>query len=164
MEVQAIDRTKQQTSHVGLIKLSKLSVGGGLAFFAVTIAFSLLPIAAEYRAALSMSYASVVAGALIAGLIIGFCISYFLVRLSDKMPTESAVAKALMISCVALLPAIGMVGVAAHGLQAHGWHYFLIGAMLNVPRFLALGIAVGYLYTRLYGSVRSAIPGSQGNR
>ena len=28
-------------------------------------------------------------------------------------------------------------------------YYFLFGTMLNVPRFLVLGIVVGYLYKRL---------------
>lgn len=152
MELQAIDQAKQQTSHVDLKKLYKLTIGGGSAFFVATIAFSLLPVAAEYRAALSMSYASVVAGALIAGLIIGFCVSYILVRFGDRRPTKNAVARALVISCIALLPAIGMVGVAAHGVHADGWHYFLIGVMLSVPRFLAIGVAIGYLHRRLFGS------------
>jgi hypothetical protein len=31
-------------------------------------------------------------------------------------------------------------------------YYFLIGVMLNVPRFLFVGIVIGYLYKRLYGS------------
>jgi hypothetical protein len=78
------------------------------------------------------------------------------------MPTKNAVANALMISCIALLLAIGMVGVAVHGAQADGWHYFLTGAMLNVPRFLAIGIAIGYLHKRPYGSARSARPSSRG--
>jgi hypothetical protein len=163
MELQAIDHTKRQTSHVSFGKLSKLAAGGGLAFFVATIVFSLLPMAAEFRAALSMSYVSVVVGALIAGLIIGFCISYFLVRFHAKIPAKSAAAKAVIVSCIALLPAIGMAGVAARGVQADGWHYFLIGAVLNVPRFVALGIAVGYLYKRPYGSARSARPSSRGD-
>jgi len=29
--------------------------------------------------------------------------------------------------------------------------YILVGAMLNVPRFLILEIVIGYLYKRLYG-------------
>jgi hypothetical protein len=31
-------------------------------------------------------------------------------------------------------------------------HIFLIGAALNVPRFLVLGFVVGYVYRRLSGS------------
>jgi len=30
-------------------------------------------------------------------------------------------------------------------------HYFLIGALFNVLRILALGIVTGYLYKRVYG-------------
>jgi hypothetical protein len=32
--------------------------------------------------------------------------------------------------------------------------YFLIGAMFNVLRILALGVAIGYLYDRLNARVR----------
>jgi hypothetical protein len=35
--------------------------------------------------------------------------------------------------------------------------------LLNVPRFVALGVAVGYLYKRLYTSARSA-PTQQSRR
>jgi hypothetical protein len=163
MELRAIGQTKRQISHEDFKNLYKLTIGGGSAFFVATIAFSLLPIAAEFRAALSMSYPSVVAGALIAGLIIGFCVSYLLVRFHDKIPPKNAAAKAVIVSCIALLPAVGMAGLAARGVQADGWHYFLIGAVLNVPRFVALGIAVGYLHTRLCRSARTAQPSSRGD-
>jgi len=33
-----------------------------------------------------------------------------------------------------------------------GWSYFLIGIVLNAPRFLLLGVAVGYLCKRVSGS------------
>lgn len=37
-------------------KLYKLTIGGGVAFWAANLAISRTPIAAEYRAALSISY------------------------------------------------------------------------------------------------------------
>src|SRR4030067_1087606 len=96
METQGIGRSKRQRSSDFYKKLFKLTIGGGVAFWAITIAFSLLPIAEEFRAAFSMDY------------------------------IQSVLVEAL--------------------------HVFLIGATLNVPRFLFLGIVIGYLYKRLYGS------------
>jgi len=40
---------------------------------------------------------------LIAGLIIGFCVSYFLLRFFDKIPTKNPILKALILSFVAMV-------------------------------------------------------------
>jgi len=45
---------KQQTSDRFYKKLLKLTIGGGVTFWATTIAFSLLPIAGEFRARASV--------------------------------------------------------------------------------------------------------------
>jgi len=122
-----------------------------VAFWAITIAFSLLPIAAEFRAALSISYIQVVlVESLLGGMIIGCCVSYFLLRFFDKIPTKNPILKSEILSLVALVIALIMVQVAASRLgPSDALHVFLIGAMLNVPRFLFLGIVIGYLYRRL---------------
>jgi len=62
-------------------KVVILAIVGGLAFFAITFAISLLPIAAEYRAAeLISNIQTVWVGGLLVGLIIGCFASYFLLR------------------------------------------------------------------------------------
>ena len=48
--------TRSPTSHGTFAQLCMLTLGGGLAFWAATFAFSLLPIAAEFRNAFSISY------------------------------------------------------------------------------------------------------------
>ncbi len=59
-------------------KLFKLTIGGGLVFWATTIATSLLPIAAEYRAAYSdWSIQTVWVVSLPMGMIIGFVCQLF---------------------------------------------------------------------------------------
>jgi hypothetical protein len=145
-------RDKQQTSGKFYKKLFKLTIGGGVAFWATTIAFSLLPIAGEFRAEVSISYIQVVlVQSLIFGLFIEFCISYFLLRFFDKIPTKNPILKSEILSFVALVIALILLGVAA-SMTSDALSVFLIGAMLNVPRFLIPGIVVGYLYKRLYGS------------
>jgi hypothetical protein len=131
--------------------LPQLTLAGGLAFWAVNFATSLLPIAAEYRAALSIAYVPMVlVESLVGGLIVGLLVSFFLLRLSEALPTESPILKAELLSAVALV-AFTLVTWSAGSLAeaANGARYFLIGIVLNVPRFVALGLAVGYLYERL---------------
>ena len=149
METQAIDRSKRQTSYE---KLLKLTIGGGLAFWVTTIAISLTPIRAEFRAALSMSYVqSVLVEGLLGSLIIGCFVSFFLLRFFDKIPTKNPILKSVILGFVALGIVSILVGVAASR-TSDALHVFLIGEVLNVPRFLFLGIVIGYLYKRLYGS------------
>ncbi len=146
-------------------KLYQLTVGGGIAFWATTIAISLLPIAAEYRAAFtnrSWNIQSVWFGSLLAGLIIACCVSYALLRSSDKNPAGNPIQKSAILSSIALVIAIILNDVPQSFLilgPSDAWHYFLIGTMLNVPRFLFLGIAIGYLYKRLYGSASTHVVG-----
>ena len=150
METQATGRSKRQTSHEFYKKLFKLTIGGGVAFWATTIAFSLLPIAAEFRAALSISYVQVVlVESLLGGMIIGCCVSYFLLRFFDKIPTKNPILKSVILSFVALGIVLILLEVAASRWPSDALHVFLIGAMLNVPRFLFLGIVIGYLYKKI---------------
>jgi hypothetical protein len=151
METRATGRSKRQTSYEFYKKLYKLTVGGGVAFWAITIAFSLLPVAAEFRAALSISYIQVVlVESLLGGMIIACCVSYFLLRFFDKIPTKNPILKSVILSFVALFIVLILVQVAASR-TSDALNVFLIGAVLNVPRFLFLGIVIGYLYKRLYG-------------
>ena len=122
-------------------------------FWAITIAFSLLPIAAEFRAALSISYVQVVIyDTLLVGIIISCYVSYFLLRFFDKIPTKNPIVKSVILSFIPYIIVLILLGVATSLLEGDALHVFLIGATLNVPRFLFHGIVIGYLYKRLYGS------------
>jgi hypothetical protein len=79
METPTTGRSKQQTSSEFYKKLFKLTIGGGLAFWAITFSFSLLPIAAVFRATLSISYVQMIlVESLIGGMIISCGLSYIL--------------------------------------------------------------------------------------
>ena len=132
-------------------KLFKLTVGGGLVFWATTIATSLLPIAAEYRAAYSnWSMQTVWVTSLLMGMIIGYCVSYFLLRYFDKIPSKNPILKSVMISSIALIIAVIVIDVpqSFFGMRDSfdALYYFLIGVLFNIARFLLLGIVIGYLY------------------
>jgi len=152
METPATDRTKRQTSREFSKKLIRLTVAGGIAFWIVDFAISLSPISAEYMAAFSISYLLLaLVEALVGGLIMACCVSYFLLRFFDKIPTKNPILKSVILSFVALGIVFILLGVAASR-TSDALHVFLIGVMLNIPRFLFFGIVIGYLYKRLYGS------------
>jgi hypothetical protein len=154
METRATGRSKRQKSYEFYKKLFKLAIGGGVVFWATTIATSLLPIAAEYRAAYSnWSIQTVWVDSLLVGMIIGCCVSYSLLRFFDKIPTKNPILKSVILSFVVLVIIIILIPVPPgfHG-PGDALYYFLIGVMFNVARFLFLGIVIGYLYKRLYGS------------
>ena len=132
-------------------KIVVLAVVGGLTFWATSIATSLLPIAADYRVA-RWSAQTVWVGSLPAGLVIGFFVSFFLVRFFGKIPTKNPFLKSVILSVIALVIGSILLEAPASFRTSDALYYFLFGTMLNVPRFLFVGVAIGYLYKRLYGS------------
>ena len=149
METQATGRSKSQTSHEFYKKLFKLTGAGGAAFWITDFVLSVSPIAAEYKAAFSISYLPMaLVEALVGGLVIGGCVSYFLLRFFDKLPTKKPILKALILSFVAMF----MIEILSTlGNPSNASVYLLIDTGMNVPRFLALGIVVGHLYDKLNG-------------
>ena len=136
----------------GFLNLSRLTIGGGVVFWATTIAISLLPIAAEYRTVFSKaSIQTVWVASLPAGLIMGCCVSYSLLLFFDKIPTKNPILKSVILSLIVLVIATILTLVPQSFLgQSDALHYILIGIMLDLPRFLILGIVIGYLYKRFY--------------
>jgi hypothetical protein len=152
METQATGRSKRQMSHEFYKKLFKLTGAGGAAFWITDFVLSVSPIAAEYKAAFSISYLPMaLVEALVGGLVIGGCVSYFLLRFFDKLPTKKPILKALILSFVAML----MIEVLSTLVNpSNAFVTLLIDTGMNLPRFLALGIVIGHLYDKLNGGVR----------
>ena len=141
-------------------KIVVLAVVGGLAFWAVSIATSLFPITADYRVA-RWSAETVWVGSLPAGLIIGFLMSFFLFRFFDKIPTKNPILKSVILSFIALVIATILLEAPASFGTSDALYYFLFGTMLNVPRFLFVGVVIGYLYKRLYKGVNPVVIASK---
>jgi nitrogen fixation/metabolism regulation signal transduction histidine kinase len=84
------------------------------------------------------------------GMIIGYCVSYFLLRYFDKIPSKNPILKSGIISFIALIIAVILIHVpqSFFGMSNSfdALYYFLIGVMFNAERFLLLGIVIGYLY------------------
>ena len=131
-------------------KLYKLTIGGGVAFWAANFAISRTPIAAEYRGALSISYYPMLLAATVGGLMIGFCVSYFLLRFFDWIPGRHPIFKAWILSFSVM---VFIEVLSALGDPSHTSIYLLLDTGMNAPRFLALGLAIGDLFDKKKGKV-----------
>jgi len=153
METRAAGRRMRQTSSVFYKKLFILTIAGGAVFWATTVVTSLLPIAAEYRAAYSnWSIQSVWVDSLFVGMVFGGCVSYSLLRFFDKLPAKNPILKSALLSSIALVIVTILIDVPrSFPGPDHSLYYFLIGAIFNLVRFILLGVTIGYLYKRLYG-------------
>jgi len=152
MEPPATDRSKRQMSHEFSKKLYKLTVAGGVAFWITDFVISLSPIAAEYMAAFSISYLPLaLVEALVGGLIIGCFVSYFLLRFFEKIPTKNPILKSVILSFAAI---VIIEALSTFVNPSNAYVYLLIDTVMNIPRILALGIVIGYLYDKLNGRVR----------
>lgn len=133
-----------------------LAILGGLGFWIANLAISRTEIAAEYRAALSISYLPMLVESLIGGLAIGFCVAFVLLRFFDKIPSRNSVLKSVALSLIALAFFTVVFEAPATFLtsMSDGTRYFLIGTLFNVIRILALGLVIGYSYGRIGMRIR----------
>ena len=127
---------------------------GGLAFWLANFAISRTSIAAEYRAAMSISYYPMLLESLIGGLIIGLWVSYPLLRFFDKIPGKDPILKSVILSSTVLVIVTILLGGPSSFFATNNvLRYFIIGTVFNVIRILALGIAIGYVCKRQYSGI-----------
>jgi hypothetical protein len=123
-----------------------LTLVGGLAFWLANFAISRTPIAAEYRTAMSISYYPMLLESLIGGLIIGFWVSYPLLRFFNRIPGKDPILKSVILSlAVLVIVTILLGGPSSFYATNNVLRYFIIGTLFNVIRILALGLAIGYV-------------------
>lgn len=139
-----------------------LTVVGGLAFWLSNFAISRTPIAAEYRAAMSISYYPMLLESLIGGLIIGLWVSYLLLRFFDRIPVKDPILKSVILSSVVLvIVTILLGGPSSFYATNNVLRYFIIGTVFNVIRILSLGIAIGYVCKRRYTGINPLVAASK---
>lgn len=135
-----------------------LTLVGGLAFWLANFAISRTSIAADYRAAMSISYYPMLLESLIGGLIIGLWVSYPLLRFFDKIPGKDPIFKSVLLSSIMLvIVTILLGGPSSFYATNNVVRYFIIGTMFNVIRILALGIAIGYVCKRQYKGINPSV-------
>lgn len=131
-----------------------LALVGGLAFWLSNFAISRTFIAAEYRAALSISYYPMLLESLIGGLIIGLLVSYPLLRFFNRIPVKDPIIKSFILSSIVLvIVTILLGGPSSFFATGNVARYFIIGTAFNVIRITALGIAIGFVCKRRYGKI-----------
>jgi len=147
---QATTENKNQTASKGLWKeASGLVLAGGLTFWAANFVISRTSIAAEYRAALSISYYLMLLEALIGGLVIGLLVGYLLLRFFDRIPAKDPILKSILLSLLVLVVVTISIGnPSTYNQTPDSLRYFIIGTVFNLIRILALGAAIGYGYKR----------------
>ena len=128
-----------------------MALAGGAAFWFANLLISLTPVAADYRAALSIAYVSMLLEALVGGVLIALGVAYGLLRFHDAVPGRGPLVKSGVLTLLALVLVTLFLEVPAKFLTAtpHAVRYFLIGLAFNAIRLLALGLVVG----RLFGAV-----------
>ncbi len=100
----------------------------------------------EYKAAFSISYLPLaLVEAFVGGMIIAAFVSYSLLRFFDKISVKNPILKALILSFLALV-IIEVLSTLANPSNASV--YLFLDTAMNVPRILALGIVIGYLYNK----------------
>ena len=84
-----------------------------------------------------------------------------MLRFFDKIPTKNPILKSVILSFIALFIVIILIEVPASFRTSDAMYYLLIGVIFNVPRFLFVGIVIGYLYKRLYKGFNPAVVASK---
>ena len=135
-----------------------LTLVGGLAFWLANFGISRTAIAAEYRAAMSISYYPMLLESLIGGLIIGLSVSYPLLCFFDKIPVKDPILKSVILSSIVLVIITILIGGPSSFYATNNvLRYFVFGTIFNVIRILALGIAIGYMYKRQYRGINPSV-------
>lgn len=151
--------SKMVTGSKGILKKTfVLAVVGGLAFWLANFAISRTAIAADYRAVMSISYYPMLLEALFGGLIIGFWVSFPLLRFFDRIPVKDPILKSVILSSIVLvIVTILLGGPSSFSATGNVLRYFIIGTVFNVIRITALGIAIGYVCKRQYREIKSSV-------
>jgi len=146
MQTRTIGRSKAQASREFPKKLLLLAATGGAAFWIIDFVIAVSPIGAQYQAAFSIaSLPEALVEALAGGLVIAFCISYFLLRFFERIPGKNPIVKALLLSFTAMAT---IEFLSALGNPSHGSDFLLLDTLMNVPRFVALGWMIGYVFAK----------------
>ena len=146
MQTRATDLRKQESSRDFSKKLLKLAVAGGAAFWVIDFIMALSPIAAAYQAAFSFSSLPVaLVEALVGGMVIAFSVSFILLRYFEKIPGKKPIVNALILSFGVM---VIIEVLSALGDPTHASVYLLLDSEMNAPRFLALGLVIGYLFEK----------------
>jgi hypothetical protein len=144
MQTRVTEQCKQESSREFSKKFLAVVVAGGAAFWVTDFIMAVSPIAAAYKTAFSFTSLPVaLVEALAGGLVIAFGVSFFLFRFLNSLPGKNSVHKALNLS----FGAMAIIEIlSAIGNPAHAFVYLVLDTGMNIPRFLALGWTIGFVF------------------
>lgn len=146
MQIRIIDTARAQSSRELSKRLLALTAAGGAAFWITDFLMAVSPIAAAYKAAFSFSSLPVALVEALAGeMVIAFSVSFFLLRFFSRLPGKIPIFKALTFSFSAM---VIIEVLSALGDPAHASVYLLLDTGMNAPKFLSLGLVIGYLFDK----------------
>ena len=146
MQTNLIDQAKVDASRELAKSLLSTAAAGGVAFWITDFLIAISPIATLYKAAFSITSLSVaLIEALAGGLVIAFSVSFFLLRFFFRLPGKNPILKALILSFGAM---VIIEVLSALGDPAHASVYLLLDTGMNLPRFLALGGTIGFVFDK----------------
>ncbi len=141
--------TAEGTSSTRPPGLTRLVLAGASAFWLVNVLISLTPMAARYRSDLSISYVPMLVEAAIGGLLIAAVVGWLVLRVPQRIPGRTPMAKSVLLSLAVLIVSTVLLEVPAKFLGAvdDPWRQFVIALVFNALRILALGLVIGRLAT-----------------
>ena len=146
MASQITGQYEAQASRESSKKLLMLAAAGGASFWTIDFVISVSPIAVQYKAAFSISSLPVaLVEAFVGGVVIALCVSFFLLRFFNRIPGKNPIFKAVFLGFFIMAV---IEGLSALGHPAYASVYLLLDTGMNVPRFLALGLVIGYLFDK----------------
>lgn len=127
-------------------KIAFMTIAGGMAFWLANFVISRTSLAANYRAALSISYIPMLIEALVGGLVIGFCFSVCLTRFNNIIPAKDPIVKSLVIGFLFIAVVTVTVGNPTNFIQSGNIpRYFTISTLINLIRISSLGLTIGII-------------------
>jgi hypothetical protein len=146
MQTWVTGQSKPQASRVFSKTLLLLALAGAMAFWITDFVIAVSPISSEYKAAFSITSLPIaLVEALAGGLVIAGCVSFIMLRFFDRIAGKNPIHKALILSFSAMAV---IEFLSALGDPAHASVYLVLDTGMNIPRFLALGWSIGFVYEK----------------
>jgi hypothetical protein len=141
-----------------------LTLVGAAAFWTTNLVISLTPVAAAYRAALSIEYVPMLVEAAVGGVVVAGVVALVLVRFPHRVPGTGPVRKALLLATGALVVLTLVLEVPSKlGADVDdAFRWLLVATAFNTVRVLALGLAIGLAARAREG--RPARPGAAASK
>ena len=124
-----------------------LTLAGGAAFWTTNLVISLTPVAAAYRAALSIEYVPMLVEAAVGGVVVAGVVALLLVRFPHRVPGTGPLRKALLLAtCALVLVTLVLEAPSKLGADVDDpFRWLLAATAFNAVRVLALGLAIGLM-------------------